>query len=788
MWKPEMSQHGAKQALPAVQRKPSPRGFSGTVAGQDAQSTDLGNAANEELCSIESPRIAVTAPGIEERQDGLGPDSTHSVSPRSAGLPRLGCHGPEWSTERPYTLSPPGPPQLPTGSGKAGVLSPSELTIGEHGNSLEILLTSINNQLQSLSEVPQQLSMVLMALANQSGSQTPSGRAQDGQTLLSRLQCERAGRTHTNSSNASSSLKSVHAALQVSSPIWRSMASRAGACSPSPRAGAQADDVSPPYQQQQRRPSTHSQHSSGGRRPSSQSVYSNSLGCVLPNLVEDVKASNKEKENESEFSSGSESEDSKHDESGNAFSLKVGEQHGSSTQSAVPFSLLQRSPTTSGMNFVANHSRTLSPIGPARTCWNVIMLLLTMMIGITIPVWFVYVDSAQRYFDFSGRDWCFFIVDIFLWIDVVINFRTGYMQGETVVGDPVRIAVRYCRSWMLPNLLAAWPCAVTIGGYDMRALKLLRILELEALFWRLQSGLMFFRVTPLKILVHLLLAAHFMACAWRLCLRADAVSESVGDSSFALYIADLYWVAMTMTTIGYGDISPISTFSRLFAISCMLLGSVFFGFVITLLSHALKHAVEDSSVVALRDARSFLQARHVHPDIQARVECSLKHFFLEAKMQKQRSFLTKLSQGVQRDLSFELLRSVILRFPLFRDAPRAFVAELANAYEWVNAAVDDLIVEEGQLVQEVVFIVNGRVAMFPGADSAFANEWELSAGSWFGENALFEKNSTRNITAIAVLESELAVLSAVDYARIVARHPRVATRNEQIASALSSGS
>ena len=45
------------------------------------------------------------------------------------------------------------------------------------------------------------------------------------------------------------------------------------------------------------------------------------------------------------------------------------------------------------------------------------------------------------------------------------------------------------------------------------------------------------------------------------------------------YIASLYYAAMTMTTVGYGDITPSSSFERVVCIGCMLVGGYTFGMV-----------------------------------------------------------------------------------------------------------------------------------------------------------------------------------------------------------------
>merc|ERR1711874_907268 len=94
------------------------------------------------------------------------------------------------------------------------------------------------------------------------------------------------------------------------------------------------------------------------------------------------------------------------------------------------------------------------------------------------------------------------------------------------------------------------------------------------------------------------------------------------------------------------------------------------------------------------------------------------------------------------------------QFPLFKEAPRSFVAEIAQAHHWVQALPWDLIVERGQLVRELVFVVQGRILMqifSPlGCDSRKSRSGEdeeddavqeeaFDAGAWFGEKCLFDR-------------------------------------------------
>lgn len=55
--------------------------------------------------------------------------------------------------------------------------------------------------------------------------------------------------------------------------------------------------------------------------------------------------------------------------------------------------------------------------------------------------------------------------------------------------------------------------------------------------------------------------------------------------SFRLYLAALYWSTMTISTIGYGDIVPVTTGERVYVIIAMLVGAFEYGYIVGAVSN-----------------------------------------------------------------------------------------------------------------------------------------------------------------------------------------------------------
>merc|ERR1712066_1162573 len=67
-----------------------------------------------------------------------------------------------------------------------------------------------------------------------------------------------------------------------------------------------------------------------------------------------------------------------------------------------------------------------------------------------------------------------------------------------------------------------------------------------------------------------------------------------------------------------------------------------------------------------------------------------------------------------------------------------------------------------------------------GHEEELVEEIELETGAWFGEKCLFEEERIRTATGIAAMESELAVLQASEYHRIITKFPPLLEQHRRI--------
>ena len=73
----------------------------------------------------------------------------------------------------------------------------------------------------------------------------------------------------------------------------------------------------------------------------------------------------------------------------------------------------------------------------------------------------------------------------------------------------------------------------------------------------------------------LFLATHWIACGW-LALRQAPVMNNDATN----YLNALFWTVQTFSTVGYGNITPVTNAQILYAIAVMIIGVGVYGYII----------------------------------------------------------------------------------------------------------------------------------------------------------------------------------------------------------------
>jgi voltage-gated potassium channel len=304
------------------------------------------------------------------------------------------------------------------------------------------------------------------------------------------------------------------------------------------------------------------------------------------------------------------------------------------------------------------------------------------------------------------------------WVDAVLWACLAFFVFEWVVR--LRHAFVTKREWSYlasgrgavdAVAAAAIPIALVVGGNPKSA-------WLFGIFWMLKvvpgvPGLRQLRRVlvvesgPLLSVLVIFLMVLFLASVAMYFLERD-----VQPVAFGSVPAALWWAVVTLTTVGYGDVVPITPFGRLIAAFVMICGLGVFGLWTGILA-------------------------------------------------------TGFAAQTRRDNFLKTWESVS-KVPFFATLGPSAIADVTHMLRTMDLPARTMIIRKGQAGDCMYFIAEGEVEVdLPG------KKVTLGEGAFFGEMALLGNHlRSANITTTRI--SKLLVLDLVDFRMLMARHPDLA--------------
>lgn len=433
----------------------------------------------------------------------------------------------------------------------------------------------------------------------------------------------------------------------------------------------------------------------------------------------------------------------------------------------------------------------LRPEGVVRVVWEILVTLVLLYLAFIIPYTSAFEPSNQNLLETIDL-----ISLIVFSIDILLNFNTAYYNKGEIVTNRVKIAKNYAKFWLWIDSFSAIPFNYifvqsshhiqTVNFFklarELKLLKLVRLSQLKTLIFRLEDQIANEKFVSLlmilKLLLYLFLIAHFFAC-----IMFSISSTDLGPNSFIssmsnksyeatestsdFYITSLYWAFSTMTAVGFGDLSPITTHERLFGVITMLLSSLMFGVIIGNIGSLIeKYSIKETERrETLTNANTFMKKKNLQSNLINKVRRYIDYAFHfdTYKEVHLKDMLLNLSIPLQEEIFFHTNGHAIKACKVFDSFPKTFSNQIAQVLQVEIFSPLDQIINEGQNPIGMYFILEGVVEVYDKATSR--RIIVLSNKEYFGEIGLFTKKACVS-SIVATDFTETLYLNFIEFDKI----------------------
>lgn len=368
-------------------------------------------------------------------------------------------------------------------------------------------------------------------------------------------------------------------------------------------------------------------------------------------------------------------------------------------------------------------------------------------------------------------------------IDIVLRLKNKLKlpeQSKHEYSDEAKQIAPYHKTiWFPIDVLTALPFDIIAHGLGLtvpasvlsalRLCRLLRIVKLRFIFD-------IFDFIPKQIKVILVITSvmtivHWISCGWML------INPNPTLDPTTFYNLSLYWAVTTLTTVGYGDITPQTNMARVYTMVVMLFGVSIFGLLIShffrMMMIADKYTEERKE--KMHNLKEFLKYYNIPNSLQKQVFSFYNHLLTQNITEEDSQIVKDLPQALQQELNLFMKIKLIKDVHIFKNSSIACLKMIAGKLEQTFHSPNEYIIRKGDVGNEMFIIGHGGVQVFVG-EKVVA---ELKAGQFFGEIALLE-DTIRNADVKTNAYCDLYIFKKEDFLEVITKYPHLGEKFDEI--------
>ncbi|MAF98128.1 MAG: hypothetical protein CMH26_05785 [Micavibrio sp.] len=407
--------------------------------------------------------------------------------------------------------------------------------------------------------------------------------------------------------------------------------------------------------------------------------------------------------------------------------------------------------------------------------WLALMGVVILWEAVEAPLTFVLDRGIQEH-----HLWWDGLFSLIFATDVVLKMRGKLSFPDKLDAEPKDY---YLSGWFYFDVLTSLPFAIIATmlshtfDFEMsvnlvgalRLARVVRMFRLRVIFDLLDFTPKVFKLGLIAVSVALLI--HWIACGWMMIHPRTVAS----DTDF--YILSLYWTVTTLTTVGYGDITPNTNVQRLFTMVIMLVGVGVYGVIIGQVSRLMmladKYTEERKEKMA--NLHSYMKYYNIPASLQRQVFSFYNHLIKKNISDQDFKMIKDLPQALQNELNVYTKIKLIREVHIFKQCSTPCLKMIAERLEQTFHSPNEYIIQKGDIGDEMFIIGHGEVQVNIGEKIVA----ELKEGQFFGEIALLE-DTIRNADVKSKAYCDLYTFKKEDFLEVIAKYPDLGERFKAI--------